>query len=94
MPSAPGPCCPPPPPGPNTAPDLSSALPLLQVDEELEIKAYYAGHVLGAAMFQIRVGSESVVYTVSGARGPRWGCLGRERGCLPDASFSARAIIT
>jgi Cft2 family RNA processing exonuclease len=39
---------------------------LLQVDDELEIKAYYAGHVLGAAMFQIKVGSESVVYTVSG----------------------------
>lgn len=35
------------------------------MDEELEIKAYYAGHVLGAAMFQIKVGSESVVYTVS-----------------------------
>uniref|UniRef100_A0A8C1CUU3 Integrator complex subunit 11 n=1 Tax=Cyprinus carpio carpio TaxID=630221 RepID=A0A8C1CUU3_CYPCA len=33
------------------------------VDEELEIKAYYAGHVLGAAMVQIKVGSESVVYT-------------------------------
>ncbi|XP_074883345.1 integrator complex subunit 11 isoform X2 [Buteo buteo] len=35
----------------------------VQVDEELEIKAYYAGHVLGAAMFQIKVGCESVVYT-------------------------------
>ncbi|XP_078281609.1 integrator complex subunit 11 isoform X3 [Rhinoraja longicauda] len=35
----------------------------VQVDDELEIKAYYAGHVLGAAMVQIRVGSESVVYT-------------------------------
>ncbi|XP_011886494.1 PREDICTED: integrator complex subunit 11 isoform X3 [Cercocebus atys] len=35
----------------------------LRVDDELEIKAYYAGHVLGAAMFQIKVGSESVVYT-------------------------------
>ncbi|KAK2885329.1 hypothetical protein Q8A67_016166 [Cirrhinus molitorella] len=35
----------------------------IQVDEELEIKAYYAGHVLGAAMFQIKVGLESVVYT-------------------------------
>uniref|UniRef100_A0A4W4DVE5 Integrator complex subunit 11 n=1 Tax=Electrophorus electricus TaxID=8005 RepID=A0A4W4DVE5_ELEEL len=33
------------------------------VDDELEIKAYYAGHVLGAAMVQIKVGSESVVYT-------------------------------
>lgn len=38
---------------------------LSQVDEELEIKAYYAGHVLGAAMVLIKVGSESVVYTVS-----------------------------
>lgn len=38
---------------------------LLQVDDELEIKAYYAGHVLGAAMVLIKVGSESVVYTVS-----------------------------
>lgn len=37
----------------------------IKVDEELEIKAYYAGHVLGAAMFQIKVGLESVVYTVS-----------------------------
>ncbi|XP_067930415.1 integrator complex subunit 11-like [Watersipora subatra] len=35
----------------------------VQVDDELEIKAYYAGHVLGAAMFHIRVGSQSVVYT-------------------------------
>ncbi|XP_014373019.1 integrator complex subunit 11 isoform X2 [Alligator sinensis] len=35
----------------------------VQVDDELEIKAYYAGHVLGAAMFQIKVGSESVAYT-------------------------------
>jgi predicted metal-dependent RNase len=37
----------------------------VQVDDELEIKPYYAGHVLGAAMFHIRVGSQSVVYTVS-----------------------------
>ncbi|XP_066547569.1 integrator complex subunit 11 [Amia ocellicauda] len=35
----------------------------VQVDDDLEIKAYYAGHVLGAAMVQIKVGSESVVYT-------------------------------
>lgn len=35
----------------------------VQVDDELEIKAYYAGHVLGAAMFFIKAGSESVVYT-------------------------------
>ncbi|KAI7907939.1 beta-lactamase-like protein [Cokeromyces recurvatus] len=35
----------------------------IKVDDDLEIKAYYAGHVLGAAMFYIRVGQESVVYT-------------------------------
>lgn len=40
----------------------------LMVDDELEIKAYYAGHVLGAAMFSVRVGQQSVVYTVSGCR--------------------------
>ncbi|KAI8817616.1 beta-lactamase-like protein, partial [Fimicolochytrium jonesii] len=33
------------------------------VDGELEIKAYYAGHVLGAAMFHVKVGNESIVYT-------------------------------
>ncbi|KAI1297236.1 Integrator complex subunit 11 [Halotydeus destructor] len=35
----------------------------VHVDEELEIKAYYAGHVLGAAMFHIKVGQQSLVYT-------------------------------
>jgi len=49
---------------------LSLKMCAQQVDPELEIKAYYAGHVLGAAMFHIRVGSQSVVYTVrSTARG-------------------------
>lgn len=35
----------------------------VSVDSELEIKAYYAGHVLGAAMFLVRVGDQSIVYT-------------------------------
>lgn len=35
----------------------------VKVDDDLEIKAYYAGHVLGAAMFQVKVGSQSFVYT-------------------------------
>ncbi|MCL4128618.1 UNVERIFIED_CONTAM: hypothetical protein GTU68_029049, partial [Idotea baltica] len=35
----------------------------MQVDSNLEIKAYYAGHVLGAGMFHVRVGSQSFVYT-------------------------------
>lgn len=33
------------------------------MDDTLSIKAYYAGHVLGAAMFEVRVGSESLLYT-------------------------------
>ena len=37
----------------------------MQVTKDLEIKAYYAGHVLGAAMFLVKVGDQSVVYTVS-----------------------------
>jgi integrator complex subunit 11 len=36
---------------------------VVKVDDELEIKVYYAGHVLGAGMFEIRVGQQSVVYT-------------------------------
>jgi len=36
---------------------------VVQVDADLEIKAYYAGHVLGAAMFQVKVGNQSIVYT-------------------------------
>ena len=34
---------------------------VVQVDSELELKAYYAGHVLGAAMFQVKVGNQSRV---------------------------------
>ncbi|KAL5013495.1 hypothetical protein ScPMuIL_007765 [Solemya velum] len=37
----------------------------LQVDDEPEIKAYYAGHVLGAAMFHVKVGQQSFLYTVN-----------------------------
>ena len=37
---------------------------IIYVDDELSIKAYYAGHVLGAAMFEVRVGQQSIVYTV------------------------------
>eukprot|EP00039_Didymoeca_costata_P001686 m.54297 g.54297 ORF g.54297 m.54297 type:complete len:615 (+) comp10915_c0_seq2:178-2022(+) len=35
----------------------------IHVDDSLDIKAYYAGHVLGAAMFHIRAGNQSLVYT-------------------------------
>lgn len=36
----------------------------IRVTEGLEIKAYYAGHVLGAVMFYVRVGHLSLLYTV------------------------------
>ncbi|CAL2031369.1 hypothetical protein CAEBREN_05882 [Caenorhabditis brenneri] len=36
---------------------------VIQVDDQLSIRAFYAGHVLGAAMFEIRVGDHSVLYT-------------------------------
>ncbi|KAI9006912.1 beta-lactamase-like protein [Hyaloraphidium curvatum] len=36
---------------------------VIKVADDLEIKCYYAGHVLGAAMFHIRSGNQSVVYT-------------------------------
>ncbi|XP_050130727.1 cleavage and polyadenylation specificity factor subunit 3-II [Malus sylvestris] len=35
----------------------------VQVDKDLQIRAYYAGHVLGAAMFYAKVGDATMVYT-------------------------------
>ena len=35
----------------------------LKLGEDIEVTAYYAGHVLGAAMFQVKVGSFSCLYT-------------------------------
>ncbi|KAL2642921.1 hypothetical protein R1flu_010508 [Riccia fluitans] len=35
----------------------------VRVDSDIEIQAYYAGHVLGAAMFYVKVGDDSCVYT-------------------------------
>ncbi len=37
----------------------------IKIDSMLEVKAYYAGHVLGAAMVLVKVGAQSFVYTVS-----------------------------
>ena len=34
---------------------------VVKVDDELEIKAYYAGHVLGAAMFQVLTDQRSAL---------------------------------
>ncbi|CAN6478205.1 unnamed protein product [Victoria cruziana] len=35
----------------------------VQVDPDIQIRAYYAGHVLGAAMFYAKIGKNSVLYT-------------------------------
>ncbi|KAK9091451.1 hypothetical protein Sjap_024628 [Stephania japonica] len=43
-----------------TAVDLKQTV---QVDDGLQIRAYYAGHVLGAAMFYAKVGDSAIVYT-------------------------------
>ncbi|EPS71695.1 hypothetical protein M569_03060, partial [Genlisea aurea] len=43
-----------------TAVDLKQTV---QVDNDLQIRAYYAGHVLGAAMFYAKVGDAAIVYT-------------------------------
>ncbi|CAA6669787.1 unnamed protein product [Spirodela intermedia] len=35
----------------------------VQVAKDIQIRAYYAGHVLGAAMFYVKVGDATMVYT-------------------------------
>ena len=37
---------------------------MIAVTDDISIKAHYAGHVLGAAMFEVRVKHQSFVYTV------------------------------
>ena len=36
----------------------------VKVDDKIEIQAFYAGHVLGAAIFYVKVGDKSFLYTV------------------------------
>ena len=35
----------------------------IQIDKDISVKCYYAGHVLGAGMFLVKVGTQSVLYT-------------------------------
>jgi integrator complex subunit 11 len=37
---------------------------VIEIEADFEIKAYCTGHVLGAAMFHVRVGERSIVCTV------------------------------
>ncbi|KAJ7530618.1 hypothetical protein O6H91_14G010800 [Diphasiastrum complanatum] len=43
-----------------TAVDLRQTV---TVDNDLQLRAYYAGHVLGAAMFYVKAGDSTIVYT-------------------------------
>eukprot|EP00053_Salpingoeca_punica_P011156 m.99812 g.99812 ORF g.99812 m.99812 type:complete len:609 (-) comp15603_c0_seq1:155-1981(-) len=67
----------------------------VRVDDELEIKAYYAGHVLGAAMFHVRVGNQSVVYTGDYNMTPdrHLGSAWMDR-CRPDVFISESTYAT
>ena len=49
---------------PDRVPDfLPPIRQIVRVDDEIEIKAYYAGHVLGAAMFHVRVGNQASLFS-------------------------------
>ncbi|KAA3463451.1 cleavage and polyadenylation specificity factor subunit 3-II [Gossypium australe] len=41
----------------------------VQVDKDLQIRAYYAGHVIGAAMFYAKVGDAAMVHNCVAAGG-------------------------
>ncbi|TPX42461.1 hypothetical protein SeMB42_g05114 [Synchytrium endobioticum] len=43
--------------------DETICIPGPTSDADIEITCYYAGHILGAAMFRIKVGMQSIVYT-------------------------------
>ncbi|KAL3997799.1 Integrator complex subunit 11 [Acanthocheilonema viteae] len=68
----------------------------IDVDNELSIRAFYAGHVLGAAMFQIVVGSESVLYTGDFNTTPdrHLGAARVEPGLKPDILISESTYAT
>ncbi|EDQ87993.1 uncharacterized protein MONBRDRAFT_37658 [Monosiga brevicollis MX1] len=65
------------------------------IDQDFEIKAYYAGHVLGAAMFYVRVGNQSVVYTGDYNMSPdrHLGAAWIDR-CEPDVIISESTYAT
>mmetsp|Transcript_4763 Transcript_4763/g.9038 ORF Transcript_4763/g.9038 Transcript_4763/m.9038 type:complete len:660 (-) Transcript_4763:272-2251(-) len=79
-----------------------TAVDLMQtykVDDELEIRAYYAGHVLGAAMFYAKVGDEvfgpSVLYTGDYNMTPdRHLGAARVERCRPDVLITESTYAT
>ncbi|VDK73433.1 unnamed protein product [Litomosoides sigmodontis] len=68
----------------------------IDVDNELSIRAFYAGHVLGAAMFQVMVGSESILYTGDFNTTPdrHLGAARVEPGLKPDLLISESTYAT
>jgi integrator complex subunit 11 len=63
--------------------------------EDFELKAYYAGHVLGAAMFYVRAGNQSVLYTGDYNMTPdrHLGAAWVDR-CLPDVVITESTYAT
>uniref|UniRef100_F1KVT5 Integrator complex subunit 11 n=1 Tax=Ascaris suum TaxID=6253 RepID=F1KVT5_ASCSU len=68
----------------------------VNVDDKLSIQAFYAGHVLGAAMFLIKVGSESVIYTgdFNTTADRHLGAAHVEPGLKPDLLISETTYAT
>ncbi|VDN56497.1 unnamed protein product [Dracunculus medinensis] len=68
----------------------------IDVDSKLSIRAFYAGHVLGAAMFHITVGSESLLYTGDFNSTPdrHLGAARVEPGLKPDLLISESTYAT
>ncbi|VDK67063.1 unnamed protein product [Anisakis simplex] len=66
------------------------------VDGKLKIRAFYAGHVLGAAMFLVSVGSESVLYTGDFNTTPdrHLGAAHVEPGLRPDLLITETTYAT
>jgi integrator complex subunit 11 len=78
-----------------TAVDLGQEVAIDGKGTEILVKAYYAGHVLGAAMFHVKVGNESVLYTGDYNMTPdrHLGCAIVDR-CEPDVLITESTYAT
>ncbi|XP_063678812.1 integrator complex subunit 11-like [Bolinopsis microptera] len=67
----------------------------IQVDKDISVKCYYAGHVLGAGMFLVKVGNQSVLYTGDYNMTPdrHLGCAWVDR-CNPTVLISESTYAT
>ena len=67
----------------------------IQIDKDISVKCYYAGHVLGAGMFLVKVGHQSVLYTGDYNMTPdrHLGCAWVDR-CNPDVLITESTYAT